>query len=46
MAGGVVSYGSDGHQRVAIAAGMNSPIWPSATKNARVVVLGLLDRRA
>jgi alcohol dehydrogenase (cytochrome c) len=41
MAGGVVSYATGGHQRVVIAAGINSAIWPSATKNARVVVLGL-----
>jgi len=41
MAGGVVSYSSGGHQRIVLAAGLNSQIWPSATKNAQVVVMGL-----
>jgi len=41
IAGGVISYDTGAGQRVAVAAGMTSPIWPTPKVNAKVVVLGL-----
>jgi alcohol dehydrogenase (cytochrome c) len=41
VGGGVISYMTNGHQRIAVAAGMNSPIWPVKQATARVVVFGL-----
>jgi PQQ-dependent dehydrogenase (methanol/ethanol family) len=43
IAGGVISYDTGAGQRVAVAAGMTSPIWPTPKINAKVVVLGLGD---
>lgn len=40
IAGGVISYDTGAGQRVAVAAGMTSPIWPTAKVTAKVVVLG------
>jgi alcohol dehydrogenase (cytochrome c) len=40
-AGGVISYLAEGRQRIAVAAGMKSPIWPVDTTTARVVIFGL-----
>jgi alcohol dehydrogenase (cytochrome c) len=42
VGGGIVSYATpSGEQRIAIATGMNSPIWPAQKVNAEVVVYGL-----
>ncbi len=41
IGGGVVSYESGGHQRIAVADGINSPIWPNKGKAGRIVVFGL-----
>ena len=41
VGGGVISYLAGDRQRIAIAAGMKSPIWPVNTTGARVVVFGL-----
>ena len=42
VAGGIVSYAtSSGAQRIAIAAGLTSPIWPTKKVHAQVVVYGL-----
>jgi alcohol dehydrogenase (cytochrome c) len=41
VAGGVVGYSAGGRQRIAVAAGAVSPIWPAPKVNARIVVLGL-----
>ncbi len=42
IGGGVITYqGAGGRQRVAVAAGMTSPIWPTEKTTAKVVVLGL-----
>lgn len=41
VGGGVISYEVGGRQRLAIAAGMTSPIWPTPQATAKVVVLGL-----
>ena len=41
VGGGVISYGSGRGQRIAVAAGMTSPIWPTDKVNARLVVYGL-----
>jgi alcohol dehydrogenase (cytochrome c) len=42
VGGGIVSYATpSGAQRIAIAAGLTSPIWPTKKVNAQVVVYGL-----
>jgi alcohol dehydrogenase (cytochrome c) len=39
--GGIVTYLANGRQRVAIASGMKSPIWPGAADASRIVILGV-----
>lgn len=42
MGGGIVSYATEsGAQRIAVAAGMKSAIWPMASGSAQLVVYGL-----
>jgi alcohol dehydrogenase (cytochrome c) len=41
IAGGVISYDTGAGQRIAVAAGMTSPIWPTPKISGKVVVLGL-----
>jgi alcohol dehydrogenase (cytochrome c) len=41
VGGGVITYDTGQGQKVAVAAGMTSPIWPTPQVTARVVVLGL-----
>ncbi len=41
VAGGVVSYVVNDQQRIAVAAGATSPIWPTPKVNASIVVFGL-----
>jgi alcohol dehydrogenase (cytochrome c) len=41
VGGGVISYQTDGRQRVAVAAGMNAANWPLPKITARVIVYGL-----
>lgn len=41
VAGGVITYDTGKGQKIAVAVGMTSPIWPTAPVTARVVVLGL-----
>ncbi|MEO6689900.1 MAG: PQQ-binding-like beta-propeller repeat protein [Dokdonella sp.] len=41
VGGGVVTYDTGSGQRVAVAAGMTSPIWPTPKVNGKVVILGL-----
>jgi PQQ-dependent dehydrogenase (methanol/ethanol family) len=41
IAGGVITYDTGQGQKIAVAAGMNSPIWPVPKVNGKVVVLGL-----
>ena len=41
IGGGVITYDSGAGQKIAVAAGMTSPIWPTAKINGKVVVLGL-----
>jgi alcohol dehydrogenase (cytochrome c) len=41
VGGGVISYQSGGHQRIAVAAGMTGRIWPVKQANAQIVVYGL-----
>jgi len=41
IAGGVITYDTGSGQKVAVAAGMTSPIWPTPKVNGKVVVLGL-----
>jgi alcohol dehydrogenase (cytochrome c) len=39
--GGVVTYVVGGRQRVAVASGMKSPVWPGSAQQSRILVLGL-----
>jgi len=39
--GGIVTYAVGGRQRVAIASGMKSPIWPGGAQQSRIQVYGL-----
>jgi alcohol dehydrogenase (cytochrome c) len=39
--GGIVTYLANGRQRVAIASGMKSPIWPGAADASRIVIFGV-----
>ncbi len=41
IGGGVITYDSGQGQKIAVAAGMTSPIWPTPKVNGKVVVLGL-----
>ena len=41
IAGGVITYDAGQGQKIAVAAGMTSPIWPTPKINGKVVVLGL-----
>jgi alcohol dehydrogenase (cytochrome c) len=41
VAGGVITYDTGSGQKIAVAAGMTSPIWPTPEITGRVVVLGL-----
>ena len=41
IGGGVITYDTGQGQKIAVAAGMTSPIWPTAKINGKVVVLGL-----
>jgi alcohol dehydrogenase (cytochrome c) len=41
LGGGVISYQTDGRQRVAVAAGMSPSNWPVAKTTARVIVYSL-----
>jgi alcohol dehydrogenase (cytochrome c) len=41
IGGGVVSYIAGGHQRIGIASGMRSPIWPGGSQSSHVIVYGV-----
>ncbi len=41
VAGGVITYDTGKGQKVAVAAGITSPIWPTAPVTAKIVVLGI-----
>ncbi len=41
LGGGVISYQTNGHQRVAVAAGMSPNNWPVAKTSARIIVYSL-----
>jgi hypothetical protein len=41
IGGGVITYDTGTGQKIAVAAGMVSPIWPTPKINGKVVVLGL-----
>lgn len=41
MGGGIVSYSAGGHQRIGVATGMKSPIWPGGSAASQIVVYGL-----
>jgi alcohol dehydrogenase (cytochrome c) len=39
--GGIVTYRAGGRQLVGVASGMKSPVWPGASTQSRILVLGL-----
>jgi alcohol dehydrogenase (cytochrome c) len=41
IGGGIVSYLADGKQRIGVAVGMRSPIWPGGSVASRIVVFGV-----
>ena len=41
IGGGIVSYSAGGQQRIGVASGMKSGIWPGAATESRILVLGL-----
>jgi alcohol dehydrogenase (cytochrome c) len=41
VAGGVITYDTGVGQKIAVAAGMTSPIWPTPKVNGKIVILGL-----
>ncbi len=41
IAGGVITYSADGRQRIAVAVGMTSILWPTPFVTAKIVILGL-----
>jgi len=41
IGGGVLSYAVGGRQRIGMAVGMRSPLWPGASAASRIVVFGL-----
>jgi len=41
IGGGIVSYAVHGQQRIGVASGMNSPVWPGGAKQSRILVYGL-----
>ena len=41
IGGGVITYDSGQGQKIAVAAGMTSPIWPTPKVNGKIVVLSL-----
>ena len=44
LGGGVITYRVNGVQRLAVATGMTSPIWPTEKTTAKIVVLGVEAR--
>jgi alcohol dehydrogenase (cytochrome c) len=46
VAGGVVTYVANGEQKVAVAAGFTHIVWPTITRTAKVVVLGLAAEKS
>jgi alcohol dehydrogenase (cytochrome c) len=43
IGGGVITYTVNGSQKVAVAAGLNSILWPTEQATSKMVVLGLSD---
>ena len=41
VGGGIVSYLAAGRQRIGVAAGMRSPIWPGGSQSSHIIVYGL-----
>jgi len=41
VGGGVITYMANGSQRVAVAAGISSIVWPTEVATAKIVILGL-----
>jgi alcohol dehydrogenase (cytochrome c) len=41
IGGGVITYAVDGSQKVAVATGFTSILWPTEVVTAKIVILGL-----
>ena len=46
IGGGVITYTADGAQRVAVATGFTSILWPTEVVTGKIVILGLDDTAA
>jgi alcohol dehydrogenase (cytochrome c) len=44
LGAGVITYQTKGEQRIAVATGMTSPIWPTEKTTAKVIVLSVATR--
>jgi hypothetical protein len=44
IGGGVITYETNGQQRVAVATGLTEVIWPSEQTTAKVSVLGVMSK--
>jgi alcohol dehydrogenase (cytochrome c) len=43
IGGGVITYNANGAQRIAVAAGFTSILWPTEVVTGKIVILGLGD---
>jgi len=41
IGGGIITYLAGGRQRIGVAAGMRSPLWPGASQSSRIIVYGI-----
>jgi alcohol dehydrogenase (cytochrome c) len=39
--GGIITYAANGRQRIGVASGMKSPVWPGGAAQSRILVYGL-----
>ncbi len=43
IGGGVITYLADGRQKIAVAAGMSSVVWPTEQQTAKIVIFALIE---
>ena len=46
IGGGVITYSAGGSQKIAVAAGLTSILWPTEQTTAKIVILGLVKSTA
>ncbi len=45
IGGGVITYTANGAQKVAVATGFTSPLWPTELTTGKIMILGLDDAK-